>query len=82
MSYKTRSPIFCLEMIRSENYVNKIGERPLIDSFIKWELIVFSDKNMRDDEWLFCNKDEKITLEAKKQWEALKHFDDYIFILE
>ena len=82
MSYKPKSHIFCLEMVKSENYVNKNGEHPEVNSLIKWNRIVFNEKDIVGDEWYFCNVDGSVVINAHKQWEDLKLFDDDIFILE
>jgi hypothetical protein len=82
MSHKLKSPIFCNAMVKSENYMNKKGERPLINSVIDWNFIVFNNNDMIDDQWLFINDNSEIVANAKKQYESLKFFDDYVCILE
>jgi hypothetical protein len=82
MSHKLQASIFCIEMVKSKNYINTKGEHPFINSLIKWNNIVFDNKGINKDEWFFRVQDINIITEAKRQWEALKYFNDEIFILE
>lgn len=82
MSHKMKSHVFCIEMVKSKNYVNKKGENPKINSVIKWNNVVFSLKEAGENDWCFCNTEDEVVSLAIKQWEDLKIFDDDIFILE
>ena len=82
MCHKTQCKIFCLEMVKSKNYTNINKGMPEVNSLVNWDVIVFDNKELTDNNWLFHHEDKKVIEEAKEQWNWLKTFDDYMMILE
>jgi hypothetical protein len=52
MSYKPQSYIFCVEMVKSKNYINKDGKNPDIGLLIKWDRISFGKEDLGENKWL------------------------------